>query len=269
MMERLGSPAAEASAAGGAAGPLYVYGFALPKTELGPELTGVGDPPRAVRAIEAGGLLALVSDVEPSWTAATRHDVEAHERVLSQVVARGTVVPMRFGVVLDSDQHVRDLLVRDGAELREVLDRVRDRVQMSVKAFYAEDALLRAVVEQHPELKRRSDALNAQPLERTQADRIALGQEIARAVEERRASDQEALLPRLTAAAVDARVEPPAGDRQLLNVQLLVDRERRHELDEAVRALQAEHAPRIAFRYVGPLAPYSFTDMVLESGNER
>src|SRR4051812_36609880 len=106
---------------------------------MGEPLTGVGSPPAPVRWVAEDRLAAAVSDVPPEWRTAGRADLEAHDRVLSALL--GTVVPMRFGVVLGDDELCE--LLRHADELEALLARVEGRVQMSVKAFYRdEDALL-------------------------------------------------------------------------------------------------------------------------------
>jgi hypothetical protein len=246
-----------------AATGVYVYGVTRHGAATD-RLTGVGDRPGAVRRIEAGDFTATVSDVPAGWHAATRADVEAHDRVLAQLIHRDTVVPMRFGVVMDSDAEVRERLL-DGhaAELGRLFAHLDGRVQMSVKAYYPGEALLRGVLAQRPELKRRADALERVPVAASQAQRIALGRDVAAAVEEQRAHDRRALLEPLAALADDVRDEPPVTERQALNAQLLMARGRQAELDDAVRRVSAEHAQRLTLRYVGPLAPYSFADLGL------
>lgn len=260
-------PAAAASAAGRAGTGVYVYGIspapaALPATTL----DGVGEPSTAVRVVEAAGLAALVSDVRAGWNAARREDVEAHDRVLSRTIETATVVPMRFGVVMDSDDQVRaDLLERHGDEIRSLIGQVDGRVQMTLKAFYVEEALLRATLARNPELKRRSDALRDRPDEATQQARIALGRDVAEAVELQRRRDEEMLMEPLTAVVDDALVQPVASDRMALNAHLLVARDRRERLDELVQDLSMRHGDRFTFRYVGPLAPFSFTSLSLDA----
>jgi hypothetical protein len=73
------------------------------------------------------------------------------------------------------------------------------------------------------------------------------------------------LLEPLAPIVVDIVVEEGVSDKLALNAQLLVDRARREELDEAVRKLSSGHGDQFAFRYVGPLAPFSFADMSLQA----
>jgi hypothetical protein len=253
-----------------AATAVYVYGVtrrgAAPPSG---DVTGLSDQHAPVRTIEGGELAALVSDVPAQWHAASRQDVAAHDRVLSELMHDGTVVPMRFGIVLASDAAVRErLLQRHGAELSGLVERLDGCEQMSVKAYYEDESLLRAVLARRPELKRRADELERLPVARSQGERIALGQDVAEAVEQQRALDQRALVEPLSAVAEEVQVDPAASERQLATIQLLVRRDRRTALDAAVNRLADELSQRIALRYVGPLPPYSFCAFALEAEPE-
>jgi hypothetical protein len=249
---------------------LYVYGV-IPAADAGgwPGATGIGGPSATVSTVESGDLAALVSALPPDRAPGRREDLEAHRRVLSLATEHGTVVPMRFGMVMDTEDVVREqLLVRHGPELRDLLRKLDGQVQMTVRAYYAEDALLRAVMESEPEIARRSAAIRDVPEVESRAERIALGELVAAAVEERRAEDEEALLDRLKTFATEVRVDPPGSERVALNAQLLVHRDRRPELDAAVRQIGAALDGYLALRYIGPLAPFSFSELSLESGDE-
>src|SRR5919202_951653 len=113
MTRPAGSSAADSSAAEGHADPRYVYGVVTAAAADGwPQPQGLGDPPGTVRALVEGQLAALVSPLAPEFTPGRRADLEAHERVLGEALARTTVVPMRFGMVMDGDASVRERLLR-------------------------------------------------------------------------------------------------------------------------------------------------------------
>jgi hypothetical protein len=251
--------------------PVYVYGI-MRATDAAewPQTPGLGERPATVRTVVENGLAALVSDLRPDHTPGRPEDLEAHRRVLSQAIKRGTAIPMRFGIVMDGDEAVRQrLLVGHATELSEVLRRLDGHVQMTVKAFYADDALLRDVLAARPELARESAALAERPETEAQAARVGLGEMVAKAVEARRAEIESALLDRLAPLAADVQVDPPSSERVALSVQLLVRRERRAALDDEIGALGDALKGTLAFRYVGPLAPFSFADLSLEEGDQR
>jgi hypothetical protein len=248
----------------GAAPPVYVYGVMRGSLAGVFGAGGVGTPPGPVRTVEAAGLSAIVSDVPGDWRAAGRADAERHDRILGRLAQSHTVVPLRFGTVLESDAAIREHLLEDRAQdLAALLDRLEGRVQMSVKAYYLDQALLRAVLQRHPQLKRRSDDLEGRPVVATQNERIALGRDVADAVLQQRELDQRELLEELAGAAEETRLDAPASERQALALQLLVEERRRPRLDAAVERVSHAHRDRFAFRYVGPIPPYSFCDLEL------
>ena len=265
MISGEASPSTRAPARDGGASSVYVYGIVRRWPHGVVDAGGVAAA-APVRMVAGDGVCAVVSDVPAVWRTAGRSDLQAHDRVLHELMTRETVIPMRFGVVMGSDAEVRDrLLERHMDEFSSLFELLSERVQMSVKAYYVEEALLREVLRRRPDLKKRSEAVEQLPVERSQPERIALGRDVAAAVEEQRELDQRGLLERLAGVADDVRVEQPAGERQVLNVQLLVGSSRRPELDKIVRRLSEEHRDRFAFRYVGPVPPYSFTDLALSA----
>src|SRR6202022_3614694 len=164
--------------------------------------------------------------------------LEAHRRVLSLANERGTTIPMRFGIVIDSEDLVRkELLVRHAPEFTDLLRKLNGHVQMTVRAFYAEAALLREVCESDPEIVRRTAAIQGLSELESRQERIELGELIAARVTARREQDQQALLDQLSPLATEVRVDPPGSERVALNAHLLVRRDRRSALDEVVRVL--------------------------------
>jgi hypothetical protein len=260
----------EAASATPQATSLYVYGVVPAADARGwPGTDGVDGPSATVRTLEAGELAALVSALPSDRIPGRRDDLEAHRNVLSLASERGTTIPMRFGIVMEGEEAVREeLLVRHAAEFTDLLRKLDGHVQMTVRAFYAEDALLREVVEADPEIMRRSAAIQGLSELESRQERIELGELIAEGVAARREEDEQALLDGLSPFATEIRVDAPGSERVALNAQLLVRRDRRSALDGAVGVLGAALQGHLALRYIGPLPPYSFTDLSLEAGGE-
>jgi hypothetical protein len=247
---------------------LYVFGVIPAADAAGwAGADGIDGVAAEVRPIKDGGLAALVSDIPGDRVPGRREDLESHRRVLARAIEHGTVIPMRFGMVMDTEDLVRErLLVKHAPELADLLRTLAGQVQMTIRAFYAEDALLRHVMETNEGIAKRSAELEGLPELATRAERIALGEAVAAAIDARRARDEQALLDRLNPFASDVRVDAPGGDRVALNAHLLVPRDRRIALDGAVRELGSALQGYLALRYIGPLPAYSFSELSLESG---
>ncbi|MET9021742.1 GvpL/GvpF family gas vesicle protein [Actinopolymorpha sp. NPDC004070] len=233
------------------ASAVYVYGILAgdhPCDLTG--LGGVGDPPATLRRLQAGRVVAVVSDAPPGLRA-KRRDVQAHQTVLDHLGRQGTVLPMRFGVVATDEDSLRDELAsEDGAHLA-TLDNLTRRAEINVKVFCDEDELIRTVAEEDPTVRRlRAHATSVD-------EQIQLGEAVAAAIEDRERALEELLLAALGPLAVDHL----AGSRvrgAAVNESFLVDDDRAEEFAETADHLDAAWGPAIRLQRSGPLPPYSF-----------
>ena len=238
---------------------VYVYGIAPAAERTDVQAPGVG-PQAGVRRIVHGDLAALVSDVERGPLAAAR-DLRAHWRVLEEVAGKTTVLPVRFGTLMESDEAVvHEFLAPRHDRLAAQLEELAGKVQLTVKGFYDEEKLLRGVVQRSPAVARLSEGVRGKPEAATYYERIRLGELVAAEVDDARERDAALVMGRLEPLAVAARREPPSTREGAVNAAFLVERERIDEFSRAVAELSREVEGRMRLRYVGPLPPYSFTE---------
>jgi hypothetical protein len=234
---------------------VYVYGV-LPAADRLPDgLTGVAGA--GVRRIEDGGVAAVVSDLDAGSLTVAR-ELRAHWSVLEAVSRDATVLPVRFGTVMESDDAVRERLLDAGGErLRAMLSELAGRVQLSVKGDYDEEPLLRSVVRASPEIAALRERLRGLPEAAGHYERIRLGELVAGAVARQREADSEFVLERLRPLSVAASVEPAQGS---MHVAFLVAREDVAAFDAHLGPVAEALAERMQVRCVGPLPPYSFVE---------
>jgi hypothetical protein len=239
---------------------VYVYGIAPAAERADVEAAGIGAPETGVRRVVHGDLAALVSDIELAPLTAAR-DLRAHWRVLEEVASRATVLPVRFGTIMESDEAVvQELLAPRHDGLVAQLAELSGRVQLTVKCFYEEERLLREVVRDSPAVARLNERVRGLPEAATYYERIRLGELVAGEVEQARERDAALVLGRLEPLAVAARRETPSTRDGAVNAAFLVDRDRVDEFSGAVGELAGELEGRMRLRYIGPLPPYSFTE---------
>jgi len=236
-----------------------VYGIVPAETPLDGVPAGVGGAP--VGRVVSGGLAALVSPVEGEELRATRRDLLSHSAVLERAIAAGPVLPLRFGIVLrDEDAVAQELLEPRRDELAALLERFERLVELRVKAFYDEDAVLREIVRSDPAIARLNEATRGASDATAQAQRVRLGEAVAHALGATCESDSRAVLARLRPLAEDVVVED--GDSSLaFTASFLVDRGRVEAFDQAMDEIAREHEGRITFKYLGPLPPHSFVSL--------
>ncbi|HET7051928.1 MAG TPA: GvpL/GvpF family gas vesicle protein [Solirubrobacteraceae bacterium] len=237
----------------------YVYGI-VESTARAPKARGIGGAPLAM--VAGDGAAALVSDLPDGDVRMGRDEVLMHAEVLDQALAQGTVLPMRFGVVMDgSDDVRRQLLERHGEDLRNQLADLAGKVEVNVRAVYEEDVVLREVVSEDPEIARLREAVRGRSEDAAYYERIRLGELVAQAIEAKRERDAQAIIDVLAPETLAVDVGAPAHERVVLSVSFLVDRERLEKFDEVLEAVARDQVGRIRFKLTGPRAPHSFVEL--------
>jgi len=236
----------------------YVYGIIDAHGEP-PAGTGIAGAP--LRVLAGDGAAALVSDMPADDLRFGRQEMLTHARVLEAALEHGTVLPMRFGVVMDREEVSQRLLHEHGEALAAQLHELAGKVELSVRVLYEEEPLMRELVAGDPEiaeLRRRTQGHSA---DATYYERIRLGELVAGALERRRASDAQKLLDELSPVSLAVEVAEPSHERVVLGASFLVERESVAEFDELLERLAAARAGRMRFKCVGPLPPHSFVDL--------
>ena len=246
----------------------YIYGIVgdtqLPPRDVKP--VGAERTDKALVPLE----LADCSGLGVLWTPApsaeiqrTRRNLLAHTRVLEDVMAETTVLPMRFGVVADDPELLSAAVVRRREELESMLRRFDGLSETGVRITWPRDAMMQSLRMQYPALEGLSRKLAAKGGGSYQ-DRINLGREVASRIEEWRKLQENDLLQRLRGLARDVAVRAPESDVQVLRADFLVDVADETRLMAALAEVGAEAPGPPEIRCVGPAPLYNFVSLQLE-----
>jgi len=155
----------------------YVYGI-VETSAKPPAARGIADAP--LRLISGETACALVSELTAEELRLGREEMLAHARVLEEALANGTVLPMRFGVLMESPDEVKERLLDDhSSELTEQLERFQDHVEMNVRGVYVEETLMREIVREDEQIARLREMVRSYPEDATYARRMELGELVA------------------------------------------------------------------------------------------
>lgn len=241
----------------------YVYGVLAASASI-PARPGIADSP--LQLISSDGVAALVSEVPRAELRMGRESMTVHAKVLEEAHALATVLPMRFGVVMDGEAEVRaELLEAHRDVLVAQLSDFAGTSELKLRATYEEDVLLREVVREDQDVARLRGSLRGLPEDATYYGRIQLGELIASAIERKRQVDASDMLDTLETLALAVDVGDPAHERIVLNASFLVAQDRIEEFDTAVDGIGRRQADRMRFKYVGPLPPHSFVQFPVEA----
>jgi hypothetical protein len=168
-------------------------------------------------------------------------------------------VPFRFGVMCPSDDDVASGILEDRRDqLAELLERLEPNVQMVLKVYYHEQAVLREILEAEPEIAQLREATRERPEEAARNECVRLGDLINKAILQRRERDSADILERLDSVVLGADEQPPEKELTVLNAPFLVERARLEEFEQAVEDVAEERADRMHFKLLGPMPAYNF-----------
>jgi len=238
--------------------PSYVYCFTHAQHPLAlDDLRGVGAEEPVLRAVRHNGLAAVVSNA-PEGLRPKRRDLVAHETVLETLCAAGPIVPLRFGTVAPDDDAVAAELARGARRYTELLTRLAGNVERNVKGTHQEDALLADLLTGNPQLRAANQALRTAG-GGSESDRIAFGEQVYLAVEQRRIRDTAYVVAALRPFAELDR-HAPAVEGCFMNVSFLIPTDAQDDFDAAVVQLLTAMEGYAELRASAALPPYSFVD---------
>lgn len=225
---------------------------------------GIGGRSDIVHTIQYDDLAAVVSDSPIMEYENTRRNMMAHTVVLEEVLQRFTILPVRYDTVAPDAKTVQvKLLKRRYGELTMLLRDMDGLVELGLKAFWYEGIIFEEILAENPAIRELRDKLARRSAEETYYERMSLGEKVEAAMNRKRVDDSERILSRLRPLVNKTRKNQEISDRMVVNAAFLLAKERQPEFDAAVMALDAEIGKRLIFKYVGPVPPYNFVNIVV------
>ncbi|MBJ7903072.1 GvpL/GvpF family gas vesicle protein [Streptomyces sp. DSM 110735] len=217
-------------------------------------LRGVGEEPSGLRAVTAGALSAVVSDA-PDNLRPKRRDIGAHQEVQERLMADGTILPLRFGLVAADDDAVRAALEERADEYTERLRALEGCSEYHLKATQDEDSLLRQILEESSAARELNDAIRAGTAD--VGAPVRLGEMVAREVQARQEALATGVVEALRPFARDVDSTQPTGE-DFLSVSFLVPEDQEEAFLTTELSVAHQLGDDLDLRLHGPLPPYSF-----------
>lgn len=241
----------------------YIYGI-IEEPELRRfNFSGVGDA--EVYTIIHQKLAAVVSDTEFEDIDPTRKNVRAHTVVQDELLKSYTLLPMGFGMIANSKDDVLKLLEENYQGLMDELKRLGGKVEVELKVFWDQEAMIRELQGGSEELSRLKAKINdaSSPIE-AQRLLVEAGRLVERIALDWKVKYADRVYTSLKGLSIDARLNNPLGVKNILNASFLVERARESDFQKEVFKLDSQYQDKVNFKYVGPLAPYNFVNVKLE-----
>jgi Gas vesicle synthesis protein GvpL/GvpF len=238
---------------------LHLYGVVRAADLVAGEVPvppGAADGP-PLRAVTRDDLAAVVSPVDTDREL-TDDDAVRHLDALTALVARGPVLPLRFGTTAPDDEAVREeVLGAPADELRRRLSALDGVVEVRLDLVSRDERDLPPLLAGHQELH--GLAARAREPGTGMDEQLRLGEATAQLLGDLRARRGEEVAEELSPLVERSRhLDAPRPEVE--RWAFLVGRGRLEELDSAIAGLRARRGDELDLEYVGPLPTFSFLD---------
>ncbi len=241
------------------------------------DFSGIGNTGNQVFRVAYQNIAAVVSFSSIIRYPVSRENTMAHQKVLEGLMQDFTVLPVRFGTVaggkngLSPDERIKEevLKARYG-ELKDLLTGMDNKIELGLKAFWNDmRVVFREIVEENRAIKILKEKTASKNPLYTYGTRAVVGEKVKDALEQKKTKEEKDILSVLKEAYVDMCNNKIFGDNMITNAAFLVDKSKVEEFDGSVNKLAAAYDGRIKFKYVGPVPPCNFVELVIMLGEEK
>ena len=242
----------------------YIYAIAAIQEEkhFGP--IGIGGEGSDVSTVCYQDIGAVLSPSPVKEYPITRANTLAHQKVMETVMADYPMLPVRFGTIAEGLEMIREKVLKDRyKELKDLLQYHRDKVELGLKALWPQmEAVFNEIIEENREIKRLKQRLMS-GRGGTQRDQVKLGEMVKKALETKKGREERELLQNLKGLSVEHKTNRVFGDQMITNSAFLVKKEQEKAFDQAVDTLSHRYNGRMKLKYVGPVPPCNFVEIVV------
>lgn len=233
---------------------------------------GIGSRGDEVYTINYEDLASIVSNSPITKYPITRENTIAHQKVLEEVMSDYTILPVRFCTITDSkdnsidlEEKIKEKLLKERySEFKELLNYMDDKVELGLKAIWNNiDAVFEEVLKENAEIRGLREILINNAPEKTYYERIKLGEMVRNALDEKKERETKRIFEALKKLSIDTRNNKVFGDKMVLNSAFLVNNSNQEAFDDEVNNLEKRYDGKMRFKYVGPVPPYNFVEIVV------
>jgi len=227
---------------------------------------GIGGRGDEVYTIHHRELAAVVSQTTLMVYDPTRENALTHEHVNEVVMIDNnfTPVPMSFGTMFKTEGDIVEFLKDTYEQLRDVLRKMRDKLEFGLKVNWDRDIVLQDVEQEFEEIRRLKAQIESDQATSTYFARMQLGRLVEQALAQRSEAFVQEIYDELRDAAIASRSNKVIGDRMILNAAFLVDRDKSDLFDKKVQEIGRRYENKLKFTYTGPWPPYNFVTIRLQ-----
>jgi len=248
---------------------IYIYGIIKTSEPQDFGQIGIGDEPSHVQTISFKDISAVTSKsplVHYDKVAKDKviKDLITHQFVVEKVMSSFTIVPVKFGTMVETTGDAFSFLEKGYALLSEELGKMEQKIELDIVVSWNLQKVLAHVYRQDSQIQIKQEELALQGSNARTEDKITLGKLIEQALKSEKVRYNELVQQTLQQGAQDMCLHDLAGDEMIFNAAFLLEKQHEESFTTLVNSLDEKLEGVMNFRVVGPLPVYSFSTILLE-----
>lgn len=246
----------------------YFYGIIKENERKSFGLCGI-NACEEVYTISYQGICAVVSNVPIVDYSSMLKETLAmhlvrHQRVIEKVMEEFTIVPMKFGTIVENTDKINTILKNGYSKFNDILTRIHNKIELDIVATWSDlNSLLKEIGEEE-EIKKIKDQISKKPADETLNEKIKIGYMVKASLDKKREEKEKEILDYLSKEALEFQRHDVMDDRMIMNAAFLIEKVKQERFDAAINKLNEKLQERVNFRCVGPLPPYSFSTIEIK-----
>lgn len=217
-------------------------------------------------AVSFDEITAIVSDVKRADLIADRSNAIEYAGVIENLAQQFTVLPMRYGSIMESADSINKMLERNYHEFQQNLQKIENKYEFGLKIFCDSEKL-------KSELRIKSEADTQTPEKRaTEIKNSVYRDYVDKKLKEHRLEELmltyvDSVIAKIT-GYLDRlntinKFKKMATDTNIIDAVFLLDKERKDALIHVTEDLKNQY-PGLNFVLTGPWPPYNFVEIAIK-----
>ena len=181
-----------------------------------------------------------------------------HQGVIERVMKKYTILPVKFGTLVEGDDEIRRILEQGYSKLAQTLDQMDGVVEIEVAATWDLKKVLEEIGNEE-EIVQLKHSMAGKSATETLEMQINAGKLVKESLDRRREGYRSQTMQSLAEVPLDIQPNVLVADEMVMNVAFLIQKEKQEEFDKRVKRVDEAFNDQINFRVIGPLPPYSFS----------
>ena len=211
-------------------------------------------------------IACVVSDYpKSSFDYGTREEVAkkliGHQAVIEEVMKEHTVIPIKFGTLLENGDEIKEVLEKGYPGFKDSLEKSDKKIELNLAAVWNDlNSVIKEIGDEDEAVRKFKEEVAKKPPEETFQDRVKIGNMIKEVLDKKKDELQKEMIEflmdkvKVNAAKKHERMD----DTMILNCAFLLDKDKEENFDKTLEELDQKYEQKVNFRCVGPLPLYSF-----------